>query len=299
MQIEVIDDCSTKDDPEEVVRRLGKGRVDFFRQPHNVGATANFNTCIQRARGHWVHILHGDDTVMAGFYAALKQGSARAECSLGAAFCRYIRIDEGGHWLDLSRLLEPSAGVIPAWIERIGVEQLIQFPSIVVRRIVYETLGGFHPSLNHAADWEMWKRIAAHYPVWYEPAALACYRVHGSSDTSRLVRTAANIADTREAIVMAEKYLPKNRQAEVSRKAREHYALTGLRYAGYYIGKRDLTAAVAQITEALKCCKSFNVINALICLGVWTAWDGLCGSLRQLFRAGRWTFQKIVRSSQT
>jgi GT2 family glycosyltransferase len=30
MQIEVIDDCSTKDDPEAVVREIGKGRVSFL-----------------------------------------------------------------------------------------------------------------------------------------------------------------------------------------------------------------------------------------------------------------------------
>src|SRR6516164_9197119 len=43
MQIEVVDDCSTKDDPEAVVRRIGQGRVAFFRKPKNEGAIANFN----------------------------------------------------------------------------------------------------------------------------------------------------------------------------------------------------------------------------------------------------------------
>src|SRR5277367_6513526 len=48
MQIEVVDDCSTKDDPEAVVRELGKDRVEFYRKPKNEGAIHNFNTCIQR-----------------------------------------------------------------------------------------------------------------------------------------------------------------------------------------------------------------------------------------------------------
>src|SRR5580704_17822873 len=51
MEIEVVDDCSTKDDPETVVREAGKGRVMFHRKPKNAGATANFNTCIERSRG--------------------------------------------------------------------------------------------------------------------------------------------------------------------------------------------------------------------------------------------------------
>ena len=77
MQIEVVDDVSTKDDPEAVVRELGKGRVQFHRQEKNVGPTPNFNTCLKRSRGYWVHILHGDDFVLPGFYAKLSRMIAR------------------------------------------------------------------------------------------------------------------------------------------------------------------------------------------------------------------------------
>ena len=63
MQIEVVDDASTLDDPETVVREIGKGRVNFFRQSRNVGHTKNFETCLRRARGKVVHLLHGDDYV--------------------------------------------------------------------------------------------------------------------------------------------------------------------------------------------------------------------------------------------
>ena len=68
MQIEVVDDCSTKDDPEAVVREVSGGRVGFYAKPKNGGATANFNTCIEHSRGHLIHILHGDDYVLPGFY---------------------------------------------------------------------------------------------------------------------------------------------------------------------------------------------------------------------------------------
>lgn len=46
MQIEVVDDCSTKDDPEELVKDIGQGRVSFFRNPENVGLVHNWNACI-------------------------------------------------------------------------------------------------------------------------------------------------------------------------------------------------------------------------------------------------------------
>src|SRR5262245_31425455 len=68
MEIEVVDDCSTKDDPEQVVRDVGRGRVKFYRQKQNVGHTRNFETCLQRTSGQLVHLLHGDDAVIRGFY---------------------------------------------------------------------------------------------------------------------------------------------------------------------------------------------------------------------------------------
>src|SRR5579872_4175700 len=53
MQIEVVDDASTVDDPEPVVRRVGGDRVSFFRQPRNLGLVGSWNSCIERAVGEW------------------------------------------------------------------------------------------------------------------------------------------------------------------------------------------------------------------------------------------------------
>src|SRR4051812_13573109 len=68
MQIEVIDDASTDADIEQLVAEIGKGRIGFFRQPVNQGSLRNFETCLNRSKGEWVHILHGDDVVVKGFY---------------------------------------------------------------------------------------------------------------------------------------------------------------------------------------------------------------------------------------
>src|SRR6266480_1705183 len=57
MQIEVIDDCSMDNTASEVTRRIGAGRVTFHAEPQNLGLANAWNQCIERARGHWVHIL--------------------------------------------------------------------------------------------------------------------------------------------------------------------------------------------------------------------------------------------------
>src|SRR5436190_18337377 len=90
MQIEVVDDCSD-DDLKAVADEIGRGRVDYHRQPQNVGHVRNFNTCIERSRGHLVHILHGDDTVRAPFYRTMQQ-PFEDHLEIGAAFCRHIYV---------------------------------------------------------------------------------------------------------------------------------------------------------------------------------------------------------------
>src|SRR5687767_11951325 len=68
MQIEVVDDCSTDGDVQSLVNAVGRGRVCYYKQEINKGSLRNFETCLNRANGIWVHLLHGDDKVKFGFY---------------------------------------------------------------------------------------------------------------------------------------------------------------------------------------------------------------------------------------
>jgi glycosyltransferase involved in cell wall biosynthesis len=258
----VIDDCSTEGNPEALVQAIGQGRVTFFRQPQNVGLIGNWNACVERAKGHWVHILHQDDLVLPGFYQHL-QAAITTHPSIGALFCRHAFIDENGHWQGLSEIEQKTPGILTDWLERIAIVQRIQFPSMVVKRDAYEQLGGFCAAAHYAADWEMWKRISAHYLVWYEPQILACYRIHSASETSRMVQSGADIIDIRKAIEMSKAYLPDSQVEQLSQQAREHYALYALNTARRFVMSNNPQAAIAQIREALRCSLSVRVWRAL------------------------------------
>ncbi len=251
MQIEVIDDRSTKDNPEEVVAALGQGRVKFFRQPQNVGAQTNFTSCISRASGHWVHILHGDDMVRPGYYSRTRRAAEEAP-SIGAAFCRYIYMDEDDHWQRFSEVERRTPGILADYLPALTRTNPIMFPAISVKRAVYEKIGGFHPQLAHSADWDMWKRVYLNCPVWYDPEPLALYRVHSASDSSKLMMTGANIADGRASIAVAHSYLPPDLAATLSYDARQHLALAALGSARELLRAGHQRAALAQVTEALK-----------------------------------------------
>src|SRR5215218_3673985 len=88
MQIEVVDDASTDADVEAIVAQVGNGRISYFRQPQNVGSLKNFETCLNRAQGLYIHLLHGDDKVRHGYYKKIGQLFDQFPES-GAAYCRY------------------------------------------------------------------------------------------------------------------------------------------------------------------------------------------------------------------
>ena len=263
MQIEVVDDYSTKDSPEEIVNDIGKGRISFFQNPQNVGLLPNWDICIQRAKGQWIHLLHQDDLVMPEFYNKLREG-IEPNLSIGAAFCRHKYINEKDELLFLSPLERETSGILSKWLELIATTQRVQCPSIVVNRNTYENLGGFCMQARSAADWEMWKRIATHYPIWYEPQVLASFRLHSASESSRLIRTGENIADVRRSIDISKLYLPSKVSEQLTHRAKENYAIYALDTANNLVDVSDFNAAITQIKEAFKCSYSFNVTRKFV-----------------------------------
>jgi glycosyltransferase involved in cell wall biosynthesis len=256
MQIEVVDDCSTEDDPKSVVEELGCGRVEFYQQPENVGYIKNFETCLQRAQGHLIHLLHGDDCIRDGFYVKMQQLFEQYP-DIGAAFCRHIIMDDNGHWQRISRLEQTNPGVLTNWLERIATELPLQTPSMVVRRKVYESLGGFdRRMLSCGEDWEMWVRIAARYSVAYEPEPLACYRDRSGSLTKTSIRTGQNIRDVRTATIITQSYLPSNKVSYLTKRAGEGWASWAFHYATQFLIHGDLDTAIVQIQEGLHCSHS-------------------------------------------
>jgi len=281
MQIEVVDDCSTKDDPAAVVEEVGCGRVSFYQQPENVGYIKNFETCLQRSRGKLIHLLHGDDGVRDGFYRKL-QHAFEQKPEIGAAFCRILKMDEHGNWRGITVLEERESGVLSNWLERIAEIQRISTPSIVVRREVYEKLGGFDRRIScWGEDWEMWVRIAAQYPVWYEVEPLALYREHSSSLTGGSIRAGKNIQDVRKAIAITKQYLPKEKAEKLSKTASRNYALHALTDARRFTEMGDITAAINQMREALLCSSSLKVILSSLKLSTFVFYVSTLSLLNQ------------------
>src|SRR5690349_1536839 len=155
MEIVVVNDGEAAD-INAVAEKFGD-RIAFVTNVRNHGATANFNECLARAPGTWIHILHADDAVAPDFYAAYAATiTATPACVMAAG--QVIVIDERGAWSGVS----PPLSHVDA--EVIAIRHPCNFAATVVRRDAYERVGGFDTRLVHAADWEMWTRLALSGP---------------------------------------------------------------------------------------------------------------------------------------
>ncbi|MFT6841278.1 MAG: glycosyltransferase involved in cell wall biosynthesis [Psychroserpens sp.] len=183
MEIIVVDDHSTKDNPEAVVKEFGQERVQFIRQKQNVGKVKNYETGLKASKGYYIHQLHGDDMVRPGFYEEIERIFA-ANPEAGAAFTRTIYIDAQGNWKGMTGMIQECEGIVPDMAAKLYTQQYIQTPSMVVKREVYETLGGFDHRINCMEDWEMWIRIANTFAIATSNQVLALYRTHSDNSTN-------------------------------------------------------------------------------------------------------------------
>jgi glycosyltransferase involved in cell wall biosynthesis len=193
MQIEVVDDGSQDVDVAALVKSIAGERITFSRNQKNLGLAGCWNTCIERSRGHWVHILHQDDYVLPGFYERLaRAGQLHPEVSLLATRAFYVDTedvilgvtDRLRHMEDGSCLVDDFFYATP-----------IQCPGVVVKRAFYEAHGGFRSDLSFVLDCEMWARVVSTAGGLVTSEVLSCYRKSEINETGRLDRRAESLRD--------------------------------------------------------------------------------------------------------
>jgi GT2 family glycosyltransferase len=185
-QVEIIVSDNSPDVSESTCREaLGAwpGRSLYVANRPNIGLTANFNQCIERASGRYVLFVQDDDRLLPGSVPAVLEvlrADAPGEVLLFGidlvdehgrlirrqAFCRDHRVD--GRQA-LHRLLSDNG---LAW-----------FPGLVLRRDAVEEVGRFDGAFANAMDFEMFVRLFARFGVRCLPTAISAYTVHGESAT--------------------------------------------------------------------------------------------------------------------
>ena len=205
MQIEIVDDCSPDVDVQQLVRSAAGDRVRFSRTTKNMGLAGCWNTCVERARGEWVHILHQDDYVLPGFYAEI-ENIAESHPEIGLIAVRSFYVDDEGVIDALTPRIKDLEEGGNNVAELFYLNQ-IECPGVAVRRRAYLKHGEFRLDLCYTLDWEMWTRIIGLEGGVVSSKVLACYRMASGNATSRLARTGQTLVDiARLHMLFAQRY---------------------------------------------------------------------------------------------
>ncbi len=185
-ELVVIDDASP-DDTAQVVGRYQDARIRFLRNERNAGVQANWNRCLQLARGRYFKLLPQDDLLAPECLAREVEVlvADRAE-RLALVFCARHIIDRRSRPLMTRGYARRGRGVIAArtvlrnCIQR-GTNLMGEPGGVLFRTALGRLVGGFDASIGNVTDLDCWFRLLLHGDAYYLPERLASFRVaHGS-----------------------------------------------------------------------------------------------------------------------
>jgi glycosyltransferase involved in cell wall biosynthesis len=176
-EVVVCDDGQT-DDNRRVVAQFPTARFSYHPNRPALGPVGNWNECLRHARGHWVMVLHEDDTLYP-WYLAVVLPRLRADL---AAVC--TKTVQGAVAPALSAPTGPP-GVWPYPPRNFLKSSMTPFPGVLVRRELARHLGGFDERAGPLADYEFWYRLACAGRVEMVRTVGAFYRVSAGQWTER------------------------------------------------------------------------------------------------------------------
>jgi glycosyltransferase involved in cell wall biosynthesis len=181
----VVDNCST-DQTLSIVAEYKDPRIRVFVNEWNLGADANFNRCIELAKGEFIVLMPHDDVLMPTMLETFSKPLI-SDPEVGLAYSSYYVIDGRGKKLCLSSGdAEDKVMTGKEAFTILAKGNPIQ--CTMTRREVYVRLGSWDPNVI-ISDWDMWCRIAlARYKVAYFKDPQNCYRVHSKNSTKSFVR---------------------------------------------------------------------------------------------------------------
>jgi glycosyltransferase involved in cell wall biosynthesis len=162
---------------------LSDDRISYRPTGRDLSLAANWTNALRQGSGPYVAVLNDDDRYHRDCLARRVDALERhPEC--GFVFAEWVGIDAEG--VETMRAPPKFAeGVLSRltmadWFVR---QNLVAPPAILLRRSSCVAVGDFFDEQWQYCDWELWGRLAAHYPAYYLPEPDCDFRRHEGAYT--------------------------------------------------------------------------------------------------------------------
>ncbi len=191
LEIIVSDDGST-DHSLQIVRDFAeKSDVNihiFNHEPKGIGA--NWNHCVQQAKGKYIKFLFQDDLLVRTCIEEMVAFAEQHDNKLGLIFSARELI---GDLTQINPIDYAQLNHMPVFDgkEILKDKNLYAYPrnkigepsSVLIPVEIFKEVGYFNTQLKQSLDYEFWYRICHSYKLGYIPKKLVQFRIHASQTT--------------------------------------------------------------------------------------------------------------------
>mgnify|MGYP005753132457 CR=1 FL=1 len=231
IEVIVVDDCSTDGSVAIIESYLERyPQIRFISTGYNRGNCAAFNMGFQASSGAYIIDFATDDVLLPERVAQQVEAFGRLDESYGVMYsdAEYIT-DASAHLYYHSHKYKPAPdGDVFAEVLR---RYFICPPTMMVRRAVFEQLGGYDPALAYE-DFDFWVRSARSFKYFYLNKVTTKRRVHEQALSQGLYKPgnkmlASTVVVCRRAAELVSSQAEKQALAQRLKYEARHAYLTG------------------------------------------------------------------------
>jgi glycosyltransferase involved in cell wall biosynthesis len=197
----IVDDASTDESVKKILENIKDDRrFTLYTNSINLGMVKNWNKAISLANGEFISILHGDDFLHPD-YIAKTIDCFQKHPDVGMVFSASYDIDNRRNINIYKPFDKDCFFTTDSFIKQISEKgNFVRFPSVMLKKNVYDKVDLFDERLVLAVDLEMWLRISLFFNIWYLNEPLSYYRIHSSNVSREFITVKSEIPELELAI---------------------------------------------------------------------------------------------------
>lgn len=180
LELVLVDNASTDGSVADLRTWCGDDRLRVITAGRNLFHNGGLNHGLPHCRGEFVAIMDADDIALPD--RLVRQVAwLRREPGLGGVGCAAATIDADDRVTGRAFTLT-APGELRAFLR---YDMPCIFPTLTIRRTIFDSVGHFHPDLSSTHDLHWLGRAVERHPFACLPEVLFHYRQHSGSTTSR------------------------------------------------------------------------------------------------------------------